>query len=110
VTRAGHGAVVVQNHVHGLIPRSLLMASTPKKQIRVVMSEPMYQQIKRYSGGNQTRFILESVQERLRGFEQQELEAELAEGYRVRAQEHQEWVATVSPLYREVLGPEAEEA
>lgn len=84
------------------------MLPAKKKQVRVVMPEALYQEIKRRSAGNQTRFILESVQERLRKIEQQELEADLAEGYRVRAEEHRAWAVTAGPLYREVVGQAAE--
>ncbi|MBM3465537.1 MAG: hypothetical protein FJX76_25885 [Armatimonadetes bacterium] len=67
------------------------MRAPLKKQIRVVMPDPLYQQIKRYSGGNQTRFILDAVTERLRKLEEQRLEEELAECYQQRAQERLEW-------------------
>lgn len=79
-----------------------------KKQVRVVMPEPLYRELKRYSGGNQTRFILDAVRERLRRIQQQQLEKELAEGYRLRAEEHRKWAGEASALYDEVLGAEPE--
>jgi len=74
-----------------------------KKQVRLVMPEALYNKLRRFSAGNQTRFILDAIQERVRKLERETLERQLEEGYRVRSSERLAWAESTVVLASEIL-------
>lgn len=81
------------------------MTEPARKQMRLVMPESLMERLDRRSEGNRTRFVLKAVEERLDRLEAEELEADLAEGYRLRAAEHARWASDAAHVVAEtVLG------
>lgn len=82
------------------------MSEAPAKTpIRLVIPADLNGRLQAVCGRNRTRFILDAVRERVERLEREQLERELIEGYRARAQERREFVDSVAHLYREVLPP-----